>query len=936
MKIESKIQLIIRWIICFVGIWAIQTAVSAQISERGIPPSFKYQTILRSHVATVQIPVPFNVSDLIIEDERQAGPVMPLRIGTLIDVQYNPANAGVWHTLPDGTRIWQLHLQAKGAIDLSLYYADFYIPEGGKLFIYNAEKTHILGAYTHQTFPSGGRFANESVAGDELTLEYVATPSGAMPRIEIEAIGYGYNNLAVQNGTVSLRAAGSCEVNINCEEGDVWQNQKKGVCRIKAVIGSGEYTCSGSLVNNTAEDLKPYILTAYHNALDANDRVASTEDMKRWVFYFHDEREGCSNNSLPTDKKSMVGCSKIAATTINKESDGLLVLLNMPIPEDYNVYYNGWDRRNQPAQSGVSIHHPQGDYKKISTFYNTSANHWTWNYAGYTSDTNAHWNVTFDATLNGHGVTDGGSSGSPLFNEDKLIVGTLTGGNSSCSYPDGLNIYGKVSYHWDRYKNADSTRMDVWLDPIRSGVEFLAGRYHQSQMPAPSNINAVFQNMTVILTWDAPQSDKLLKYNIYNNNLRIGETTSLTFTDHTPQYGLQTYSVSAVYEDGEESIFTNVSLTVFEYTAPRNVSVIYTSAQQQVAIQWEPPVYEQTLFWGESNAMYQITLHRTIPFYFGQKWNKDDIKSFHKKTITAVQFYPVRNNAYDIYIVQGNRTYRQEVTQSIAGQTNSIPLATPFVIDSEEDLVVALYVKKHSTNANEYPAVCDDGPAVQGKGNLFSFDGLTWFYLHKDIQHPAEFDLNFFVAATVSSIEKEIPIVQLNSSDGSTNHNVATVDIFKTAIQNPVSLRSAYPATFPAAASYYIYRDNVRIATVPPMPQRYLDNTPSSETFYQVSAVYDGFEGQRSDPVYFVPVNNQSIESNDIGFYPSIFLNQLELSGYEYISKVEVFSATGRLALTINKPGRIIHTESLQPGVYFFRIYTINNEYKVMRGIKKR
>ena len=41
-------------------------------------------------------------------------------------------------------KIWQLRLQAKGAIALMLYYETFYLPEGGKLFIYNAEKTHLL------------------------------------------------------------------------------------------------------------------------------------------------------------------------------------------------------------------------------------------------------------------------------------------------------------------------------------------------------------------------------------------------------------------------------------------------------------------------------------------------------------------------------------------------------------------------------------------------------------------------------------------------------------------------------------------------------------------------------------------------------------------------------------------------------------------------
>ena len=53
-------------------------------------------------------------------------------------------------------------------------------------------------------------------------------------------------------------------------------------------------------------------------------------------------------------------------------------------------------------------------------------------------------NVVFEQTANGHAVTEGGSSGSPLFNQNKQIVGTLSGGSSSCEKPNGANTYGKL------------------------------------------------------------------------------------------------------------------------------------------------------------------------------------------------------------------------------------------------------------------------------------------------------------------------------------------------------------------------------------------------------------------------------------------------------------------------------------------------------------
>ena len=85
----------------------------------------------------------------------------------------------------------------------------------------------------------------------------------------------------------------------------------------------------------------------------------------------------------------------------------LLVELNND--PDFNPYFAGWNRSNIPATSGVSIHHPSGDIKKISTFTQslTSAGG-----LGFGNDNTTHWRVYWSNTVNGHGVTEGGSSGS--------------------------------------------------------------------------------------------------------------------------------------------------------------------------------------------------------------------------------------------------------------------------------------------------------------------------------------------------------------------------------------------------------------------------------------------------------------------------------------------------------------------------------------------
>ena len=130
--------------------------LQAQISEGGLPPSFQFKSNLRSTKQAIQIPVKFSVEDLKAVDAWHVSQGAPLCIAKVIDTDFNIANDGDWITLPDGQQVWQLHLQAKDAIALIFYYSDFYIPEGGKLYIYNANKTQVLGAYTNRTHPQNG------------------------------------------------------------------------------------------------------------------------------------------------------------------------------------------------------------------------------------------------------------------------------------------------------------------------------------------------------------------------------------------------------------------------------------------------------------------------------------------------------------------------------------------------------------------------------------------------------------------------------------------------------------------------------------------------------------------------------------------------------------------------------------------------------------
>lgn len=138
----------------------------------------------------------------------------------------------------------------------------------------------------------------------------------------------------------------------------------------------------------------------------------------------------------------------------NNYSDfALFELTESPLNNNLDVYFNGWDRTNSPSQGGVGIHHPNGDFKKIATHNMVPAQ-------GQYPNPNSSWRVNYIATQNGHSVTEGGSSGSPLFTNDKRIIGQLYGGSTiNCSdSSNDFSDYGIFKCFLGRYQSATKAK----------------------------------------------------------------------------------------------------------------------------------------------------------------------------------------------------------------------------------------------------------------------------------------------------------------------------------------------------------------------------------------------------------------------------------------------------------------------------------------------
>jgi len=155
----------------------------------------------------------------------------------------------------------------------------------------------------------------------------------------------------------------------------------------------------------------------------------------------------------------------------------LKLLDSVRVSSNPDLVYNGWNISTTPATSGVGIHHPQGDIKKISTYTKPLQN---------VGGTETHWSLQWAKTSTNHGVTEPGSSGSPIFDQNKYIVGTLTSGDATCETPLGHDFYGKMSYHWNKNGNNPVEQLKPWLDPDNKGITKLQGTGGPSYIWWPS------------------------------------------------------------------------------------------------------------------------------------------------------------------------------------------------------------------------------------------------------------------------------------------------------------------------------------------------------------------------------------------------------------------------------------------------------------------
>ncbi len=388
--------------------------------------------------------------DAITDDQGTA----PWRFGFNNHTNINTTNAGSWFDLPNGGRLWILHVKCEQALTVNLTFENTNIPTGNQLFVYNPTKDFILGAFTQEHIYDG-QLGTELIPGEDAIIEYYVAPKNNYGHVQLATVTHGYRT-ANEFIEKAFGSSGSCNMNVNCPDGLPWTPQRNSA--VMLVSGSSGF-CSGALINNTQNDGKPYVLTANH----------CYSNPATWVFRFNWQAIDCSNPGASPTFQSLSGAVLRARRT---PSDFCLVeitggLVSGTVPLGYNPYFSGWDNSGSIPTATVSIHHPSGDIKKIA--FDDAAPSISQGMGS--TEANSTWTIEWDRNT----TTEGGSSGSPLFDQNHRIIGQLWGGGASCQNLSAPDYYGRVANSWAPTGSNSTNQLKFWLDPSNSGAAFIDG-----------------------------------------------------------------------------------------------------------------------------------------------------------------------------------------------------------------------------------------------------------------------------------------------------------------------------------------------------------------------------------------------------------------------------------------------------------------------------
>ena len=337
-----------------------------------------------------------------------------LRFGIGREV-HTAARDGNWYQLSGGGRLWVLEIVSPGALGLRLHLVDLALPRAAQIAVYAPDRPDQVTLYGGDDPSLGRDLWTATTFGERVRLEVrlparSGVPSGHLP-FALDRLQHLYLDPVKQIAGDLGKAAGLCNNDVTCHP--EWANVARAVGGLGTIGGGDSLFCTGELLNTSISDLTPYFLTAHHCV--GTQAEASLAE----VFWLY---QTATCGGAPPSLSSVPRSLGATLLSTGEASDYTLLMIEGALPR--GLFWAGWTAA--PVADGTAsadIHHPSGDYKRIS-FGNRSG------LATQCGNQVLADHVRIDWTS---GPTEPGSSGSGVYRSDtQQLYAQLDCGPSAC------------------------------------------------------------------------------------------------------------------------------------------------------------------------------------------------------------------------------------------------------------------------------------------------------------------------------------------------------------------------------------------------------------------------------------------------------------------------------------------------------------------------
>jgi len=365
-------------------------------------------------------------------------------------------------------------------------------------------------------------------------------------------------------------------------------------------------------------------------------------------------------------------------------------------------------------------------------------------------------------------------------------------------------------------------------------------------------------------------------------------------------------------------------------------SILIAPDLTDVELTWVSPAggpsIDEWIQWDDGVNFDAIGANAAIEFDVAARWNPAQLVNYEGASVTQIAFYPYEAAAtYRVRVWTGvsgsgpaNMVVDQAVTNPIIDSWNYITLITPVMIDVTKDLWIGYYINA----TTGWPAGCDNGPAIDGSGNMINWGG--WQTL---LELAPAFDYNWNIQGYVQSLAgAQMPLGM-------------EVETYSVPAGSTISLNNNYTPANPVFAGtngsreltgFNIWRNfdggNFEIigntdATT------YVDPgvAPNGLYCYMVQAVYqnetDQCESALSNEtceVLTVSITDPNATAGSFNLYPNPANDHVFISTSGDLKRVTVYNALGQLVIDEITTGKQyeLKTTTYTIGVYMVRVET--------------